>query len=81
MCIIAQYFKKNYDAAYSAEETIISKRNCSVYRLCMCVHACVRVMYVTTTTHKYNSLKNVTIGFLILVNSDKVMFVYSSRKS
>ena len=40
-----------------------------------CVHACVRagvracvrvhVMYVTTTTHKYNYLKNVTIGFLM----------------
>ena len=32
-----------------------------------CVRACVRVhvMYVTTTTHKYNYLKNVTIGFLL----------------
>ena len=32
-----------------------------------CVRACVRVhvMYVTTTTHKYNYLKNVTIGFLM----------------
>ena len=31
------------------------------------VRACVRVhvMYVTTTTHKYNYLKNVTIGFLM----------------
>ena len=47
--------------------------------VCVCVrafvHACgrtyvrtcvrVHVMYVTTTTQKYNSLKNVTIGFLI----------------
>ena len=43
--------------------------------VCMCVYACacirtcvracvrVRMMYVTTTTHKYNFLKNVTIGF------------------
>ena len=38
--------------------------------VCACVRSnvrpCVRVMYVTTTTHKYNSLKNVTIGFLIV---------------
>ncbi len=33
--------------------------------VCMCVRAGVRVMYATTTTHKYNYLKNVTIGFLM----------------
>ena len=30
---------------------------------CLCVFAC-DVAYVTTTSHKYHSLNNVTIGFL-----------------
>ena len=46
----------------------------------MWVRACVRVMYVTTTSHKYNSLNNVTIGFSLFI-SDNVMFGYSCRKS
>ena len=39
--------------------------------VCVCVRACartcvgVRVVHVTTTTDKYNYLKNVTFGFLI----------------
>ena len=39
--------------------------------VCVCVRACgracvrVHVMYATTTTHKCNYLKNVTIGFLM----------------
>ena len=45
---------------------------CMCVCVCVCVHVacvragvCVHVMYVTTTTHKYNYLKNVTIGFLM----------------
>ncbi len=42
---------------------------CACIRVRACMHAYVRacghvcVIYVTTTTHKYNYLKNVTIGF------------------
>ena len=43
----------------------------SFVRSCMRVgvRTCVRVhvMYVTTTTHKYNSLKNITIGSELII--------------
>ena len=38
---------------------------CMCECLCLCLCVCLRVMYVTTNAHKYHSLNNVTIGFLI----------------
>ena len=46
---------------------------CTYVRMYVCtyVRTYLRVMYVTTTTNKYNYLKNVKIGFLIFLIQTK----------